>query len=67
LPVPGGGDDELYMLLVSVENDGDQDVTDFRLDVEIPTSFIDGSGYRLQVQSARLGFAKFQITNKDPA
>ncbi len=67
LPVPGGGDDELYQLLVSVENDGELDVTDFRLDVEIPAPFLDASGYRLQVQSVTEGFARFQITNRDPA
>ena len=67
LSVPGGGNDELYMLLASVENDGQEDVTDFRLDVDIPVQFLDGGGYRLQVQSDKPGFAKFRIANNDPA
>ncbi len=37
------------MLLVNVENDGEQDATDFRLDVEFPTVFLDGSGYVIQI------------------
>ncbi len=50
VPVPGGGSGEqLYMLLVNVENDGEQDATDFRLDVEFPTVFLDGSGYVIQI------------------
>jgi hypothetical protein len=67
LQVPGGGDDELYMLLVSVENDGELDATDFQLDVEIPAHFLDGGGHRLQVPSERSGFALFRITNRDVA
>jgi len=65
--VPGGGDDERYILLASVENDGEQDATDFKLDVEIPASFLDEGGHRLLVQSATPGLARFQITNRDPA
>src|ERR1051326_923569 len=66
--IPGGGtNDERYLLLVAVENDGELDATDFRLDVELPAAFLDGGGYRLQRQSARAGFVKFQITNRDPA
>ena len=63
----GGGDDERDILLVSVENDGEQDATDFRLDVDFPASFLDGGGHRLQVQSAIPGFVRFRITNKDEA
>jgi hypothetical protein len=51
------------MLLVSVENDGEQDATDFRLDVDFPTSFIDGGGYVSQVESSKPGFQRFQIAN----
>jgi hypothetical protein len=65
--VPGGGDDERYLLLASVENDGEQDATDFRLDVEIPAFFLDEGGHRLRVEDARPGFPRFQITNKDEA
>ena len=36
-PMPGGGTDDRYLLSVSIENDGEEDVTDFRLDVGIPS------------------------------
>jgi len=62
--VPGGGDDERYLLLFDVENDGEQDATDFRLDVEFPGWFLDGSGYSIQRGEARPGFTLFQISNK---
>lgn len=65
LPVPGGGDDELYKLLAGVENDGDVDAPDFQLDVEIPAHFLDGGGHMRRVDRAvRPGCARFQITNK---
>jgi hypothetical protein len=64
---PGGGDDERYLLVVNVENDGELDVTDFRLDVEIPGFFLDGSGSRLLVEPSRPNYARFQITHRDPA
>jgi hypothetical protein len=64
VPVPGGGSgEERYLLLVNVENDGEQDATDFRLDVEFPTAFIDGSGYVIQVPSTKSGVSRFQVTN----
>jgi hypothetical protein len=60
----GGGDDERYMLLVSVENDGEQDANDFRLDVDFPSALVDGSGYVIQVPSTKPGFARFQVASK---
>jgi len=66
-PLPGGGSDERFELLASVENDGEQDATDFRLDVEIPAEFLDGGGYRLQAGSLNPGFARFEISNRDDA
>lgn len=64
VPIPGGGgDDERYMLLVNVENDGEQDATDFRLDVDFPSALVDGSGYVIQVPSTKPGFARFQIAS----
>jgi hypothetical protein len=66
-PLPGGGSDERFELLASVENDGEQDATDFRLDVEIPGEFLDGGGHRLQAGSINPGFARFEITNLDEA
>jgi hypothetical protein len=68
VPIPGGGtDDERYLLMAGVENDGLVDATDFQLDVELPSAFLDGGGHRLQVQSANPGFILFQITNRDEA
>jgi len=65
--VPGGGEDERYLLIVNLENDGELDATDFRLDVEVPVSFLDGGGYRLQADPLTPGFARFQVTSKDSA
>jgi hypothetical protein len=56
------------MLLVGVENDGEQEATNFRLDVEFPASFLDEGGHRLRVENpANPGFALFRITNNDEA
>jgi hypothetical protein len=64
-PVPGGGTDDRYELSVSVENDGEQVATDFQLDVEIPTEFLDDSGHRLLGRSINPGFARFTIDHRD--
>jgi hypothetical protein len=67
LPVPGGPADgeELYEVAVGIENDGDRDATDFRLDVEIPTGFVDGGGYIIEKRAARSGVRLFQVTHSD--
>lgn len=67
LPIPGGPADgeELYELAVGIENDGDRDATDFRLDVEIPTGFVDGGGYIIEKRAARSGVRLFQVSNSD--
>ena len=67
LPIPGGpaDEEELYELMVGIENDGDQDATDFRLDVEIPTGFVDGGGYIIERRAARPGVRLFQVTQSD--
>jgi len=67
LPIPGGPADqeELYELTVAIENDGDQDATDFRLDVEIPNGFVDGGGYIIEKTPARPGVRLFQVTHSD--
>jgi len=68
VPVPGGGgDDERYRLLVGVENQGEQDATDFKLDVDFPSSFLDEGGHSLKVGSAIPGFERFRITNRHAA
>jgi hypothetical protein len=43
-PLPNGGSDDVFELLASVENDGEQVATDFKLEVEIPGEFLDGGG-----------------------
>lgn len=67
LPIPGGpaDEEELYELIVGVENDGDQDASDFRLDVEIPTSFVDGGGYIIEKRAVRPGVRLFQVSHSD--
>jgi len=55
----------LEPFLVNVENDGEQDATDFRLDVDFPVAFLDESGHVLRVSSIQPGVARFRITNTD--
>ncbi len=67
LPIPGGPADgeELYELAVGIENVGDREATDFRLDVEIPTGFVDGGGYIIEKSAARPGVRLFQVSHTD--
>jgi hypothetical protein len=67
LPIPGGpaDEEELYELMVGIENDGDQDATDFRLDVEIPNGFVDGGAYVIEKTATRPGVRLFQVTQSD--
>ena len=64
-PLPNGGSDDVFELSASVENDGEQVATDFKLEVEIPAEFLDGGGHRLFSRSTNLGFARFEITHRD--
>ena len=64
-PLPNGGSDDVFELSASVENDGEQVATDFKLEVEIPAEFLDGGGHRLLSRSANPGFARFEITHRD--
>src|SRR5208282_3484851 len=48
----------LEPFLVNVENDGEQDATDFRLDVDFPVAFLDESGHVLRVSSIQPGVAR---------
>jgi hypothetical protein len=64
-PMPGGGTDDRYELSVGVENDGDQKAPDFRLELEVPTQFIDESGHRLQSRASAPGFVKYEIDDRD--
>jgi hypothetical protein len=65
--IPGGSsdkDDERHMLMVSVENDGEQDAKDFRLDVEFPATFLDDSGgHALRMGSSKPGSVLYRVAN----
>lgn len=67
LSIPGGpaDEEELYELMIGIENDGGQDATDFRLDVEIPTDSVDGGGYIIEKRASRPGARLFQVTHSD--
>lgn len=67
LPIPGGPADgeELYELMVGIENDGVQDATDFRLELEIPTGFVDGGGYIIEKRATKPGVRLFQVSQAD--
>jgi hypothetical protein len=64
--IPGGSndkDDERHMLLASVENDGEEQAREFRLDVEFPSVFIDEGGHALQRQSSKPGYTLYRVPN----
>jgi hypothetical protein len=64
VPIPGGGgDDQRYELRVSIENDGEQDATDFKLTVDFPSGLVDEGAHVLRTRSATPGFERFQVTN----
>ncbi|MFZ1009759.1 MAG: hypothetical protein WAN65_23175 [Candidatus Sulfotelmatobacter sp.] len=65
--MPSGGTDDVIQVLASVENEGKQAATDFRLDVEVPGEFVDGGGHRLAVGPLTPGLHRFSITNQDEA
>ncbi|MBZ5650258.1 MAG: hypothetical protein LAO18_07215 [Acidobacteriia bacterium] len=63
--LPNGGSDDVFELLVSLKNDGEQAAPDFKLQVEIPSEFIDGAGPVMRSRPANPGFSRFEITNED--
>ncbi len=65
VPIPGGGEDERYMLMVSLENDGEKDATDFQLDVEFPDRFLDEAGHVARKGTSKPGVALFSVSSKD--
>jgi hypothetical protein len=65
--MPSGGTDDVIQVLASLENDGVQAATDFRLDLEIPGEFVASSGHRLAVESLTLGLYRLSITSQDEA
>jgi hypothetical protein len=65
-PLPNHGSDDVFELLVGIENDGEQVAHDFKLRVEIPSEFPDGAGpHRLLSRSATPGFIRYEIANED--
>lgn len=65
-PLANGGADDVFQLLVSVKNDGEQAASDFRLDLELPGQFLDGSvPYGLLSVPSEPGFRGLTITKKD--
>jgi hypothetical protein len=61
----GGRGDERYLLMVNIENDGEQDATDFRLDVEFPGAFLDEGGHVAKKGAAKPGYTMFQVSNEN--
>jgi hypothetical protein len=59
VPVPGGGEDQRYMLSVGLENDGDLAAMDFKLDVEFPEGLLDESVHMARIASGKPGIAIF--------
>jgi len=62
--VPGGGDDRRYVLVVDVENDGENDLPEFTVDLEFPATLVDGSGYMIEKPSSKPGIRLFGTDSK---
>jgi hypothetical protein len=64
-PLPNGGSDDVFQLMVCVENNGEQTATDFKLQLDFPGEFMDGAPpYGLSRPGAPPGFSRFEITNE---
>jgi len=59
------GNDDVFELRVSVENDGEQAAHDFKLRLDIPSEFPDGSPPAGLSRPAPQGFSRFEITNEE--
>ncbi len=64
-PLPNGGSDDVFELLVSVENDGEEAAPDFKLQLDIPSEFMDGAPPLGLSRPAPPGFSRFEITNEE--
>jgi len=61
-----GGSDDAFQLQVRVKNDGEHTATDFKLQLDFPSEFIDGSPpLALSRPGAPPGFSRFEITNEE--
>ena len=67
LPILGGpaDDEELYEISVGIENDSEPHATDFRLDVEIPASCVDGGAHMIEKKWDKPGVRLFRISHTD--
>lgn len=63
--MPNGGSDDVFQLQVSVENDGEQAASDFKLQLDIPSEFIDGAAPSGLGRPAPPGLSRFEITNEE--
>ena len=60
-----GGSDDIFQLRESVENDGEQAASDFKLELDIPSELIHEAPPLGLSRPAPLGFSRFEITNED--
>jgi hypothetical protein len=63
-PMPGGGTDDVFELLASVENDGEEAAQDFKLQLDIPGEFLDGGPPLGLSRPGPPGYSRFEITNE---
>jgi hypothetical protein len=63
-PMPNGGTDYVFQLRVRVENDGEQTASNFKLQLDFPSEFVDGSMPSGLVYPGPPGFQRLEITNK---
>jgi hypothetical protein len=62
-PVAGMGEDRRYEVSVTVENDGEQTLTDYSVSVEFPLMFVDGTGYLAMKPTSKPGIVVFEGNN----
>jgi hypothetical protein len=64
-PLENGGSDDVFQLMVSIENDGEQTAANFKLQLDFPGEFMDGGPpYGLSRPGALPGFSRFEISNE---
>jgi len=63
--LPNGGSDDVLQLQVSVENDGEQAASDFKLQLDVPSELIDETPPGGLSRVGPPGFSRFEIANDD--
>jgi hypothetical protein len=63
-PLPKGGSDDVFQLRLSVENDGEEEATDFTLQVDVPAEIIDETPPLGLSRPGPPGFNRFEITHE---